>query len=250
MELAHLHELSELEQSYWWHVSKRRLISRWLKEYAPSPGFVIEGGIGSAGNLLSFQQQGYRVAGLDIMPEAVAYGKQRGIDNVQVHDLHQPWPFEEKSADAVVMLDVIEHVKYPEQVLNHAAKILKQDGILVLTVPAYQWLYGDWDRALGHHRRYTKKELLEQTKHAGFETLKITHWNSFTLPAALGIRTWQKINPQSRSAEFPQVSPWMNRLLMSCADAERCVTNYVRIPCGLSIAGLFRKSSEVPDVRS
>ncbi len=245
MEVAHLHELSVLEQSYWWHVSKRRLISRWLDQFAPAPGLVIEGGIGSAGNLLSFQQRGYQVAGLDIMPEAVAYGKERGIENVQVHDLHQTWPFEEQTADAVVMLDVIEHVQSPEQVLKHAACVLKQNGLLVLTVPAYQWLYGDWDRALGHYRRYTKKQLLKQTAQSGFEVLKITHWNSFTLPAALGIRTWQKIRPQSRSAEFPAVSAWMNRFLIRCADAERSLANYLQIPCGLSIAGLFRKSSEV-----
>lgn len=242
MELAHLHELSELEQTYWWHVSKRRLVTGWLKEFAPAPGFVIEGGIGSAGNLLSFQQMGYQVAGLDIMPEAVSYGKQQGIDQVQVHDLQQLWPFEEKSADAIVMLDVIEHVEHPVQVLEHAFHVLKDDGCLILTVPAYQWLYGDWDRALGHYRRYTKKQFLQQTIKAGFDSVKMTHWNSFTLPAALGVRTWQKMQPNSRSAEFPHVSPWVNRLLMSCADAERQMTNYLPIPCGLSIAGLFRKS--------
>ncbi|HBN75723.1 MAG TPA: hypothetical protein DD473_07875 [Planctomycetaceae bacterium] len=244
MEVAHLHELSELEQTYWWHVAKRDLVTNWLQQYSSPPGFIIEGGIGSAGNLLAFQELGYQVAGLDIMPEAVEYGRQRGLSQVQVHDLEQPWPFADESADAIVLLDVIEHVPHPVQVLQNAVRSLKPDGKIFLTVPAYQWLYGDWDEALGHYRRYTTRRLQQQTVAAGLKTIKLTHWNSFTLPAALGMRTWQKMCPLKRSAEFPRVSAITNRMLIGCAQIERAVNQFLNIPCGLSVAGVFEKSHD------
>jgi len=241
MEVAHLHELSELEQSYWWHIAKRDLVTNWLSRFAPPPGTVVEGGIGSAGNLLEFQRAGYDVIGLDIMPEAVAYGRQRGIENVHVHDLGKPWPIEDQSVDAVVLLDVIEHVEQPVEVLTHAHRVLKEDGKLFLTVPAYQWMYGDWDEALGHYRRYTRRRLEQQTVAAGFKTIKLTHWNSFTLPAACGVRTWQKLNPRRRAAEFPRVSRFVNQTLLQCARMERQVNEMMPVPFGLSVAGIFTK---------
>ncbi len=243
MEVAHLHELSQLEQTYWWHIAKRELVTRWLQQYVPAPARVVEGGIGSAGNLVSFQELGYEVAGLDIMPEAVEYGKKRGIADVHVHDLGKPWPFEADSADAVVLLDVIEHVEDPVAVLQHASRVLKPEGKLLLTVPAYQWLFGTWDEALGHYRRYTNRKLEQQTVAAGFKTLELTHWNSFTLPAAVGVRTWQKLCPQRKSAEFPRVSPLVNQLLLGCASFERACSRFVNIPCGLSVAGVFSKTA-------
>lgn len=246
MELAHLHQLSELEQTYWWHVAKRQRVLSWLEEFVPPPGLIIEGGIGSAGNLLDFQQRGYDVLGLDIMPEAVAYGQQLGLDHVLQHDLQQPWPAAEASARAVVLLDVIEHTADPVTVLHHARQVLSPDGLLILTVPAYPWLFGDWDRALGHYRRYTRRLLLQQTAAAGFIPRRLTHWNSFTLPAAVGLRTWQRLRPASRSAEFPQVSPVMNQLLLRCAQLERRVSDYVPIPAGLSLAGVFAVSPSHP----
>lgn len=244
MDVAHLDQLSELEQTYWWHVAKRQLVMDWLQEFAPAPGKLVEGGIGSAGNLLTFQNLGYEVSGLDIMPEAVEYGRKQGLQDVHVHDLEQPWPFKDASLDVVVLLDVIEHVSQPVQVLQHAHRLLKPSGKLILTVPAYQWLFSDWDDALGHYRRYTSRRLQQQTTAAGFQTCTLTHWNSFTLPAAIGLRGWQKLRPNRRPAEFPEVSPMVNQILLGCAAFERQWNRVMPVPCGLSVAGVFEKAPE------
>ena len=52
MESAHLDELIELEDRYWWHVAKRKIATGLLNNYVPSPAKIVEGGIGAAGNLL------------------------------------------------------------------------------------------------------------------------------------------------------------------------------------------------------
>lgn len=136
MDARHLSELAELEDGYWWHVAKRQLAVQLLSRFAPPPGLLIEGGVGSSRNLLEFRQMGYDTIGLDVMPEAVDMARQRGVEGVQLHDLEDAWPVDSGSARVVVLLDVIEHLAEPVIALEHAWRALQPGGALVVTVPA------------------------------------------------------------------------------------------------------------------
>ena len=68
MDPSHLTQLVQLEDNYWWHVAKRKLVLRLLNRFAPAPGRLVEGGIGSGRNLVEFDKQGYNVTGFDLMP--------------------------------------------------------------------------------------------------------------------------------------------------------------------------------------
>lgn len=241
MQASHLDELIQLEESYWWHIAKRELAVGLLQQYFPPPGLLIEGGIGSARNLLEFQRLGYEVAGLDLMSAAVANAKQRGLENIFEHDLGEPWPFAAESARVVILLDVIEHTEDPVRVLRHAYDTLQPGGGAIVTVPAYPWLFGDWDRSLGHYRRYTYAVLRQHAEAAGFTVDRIAHWNSFTTPAAFFVRGYQRCFPSNRSSEFPRVPDVANRLLLTMAQFERRLLSTVSPPFGLSLVGVLKK---------
>ena len=213
LDAHHLQELIDLEEGYWWHVAKRRLAGEILQRYLPAPGLLVEGGIGSGRNLLEFQRLGYEVAGLDIMPESVARARQVGLPNVHLHDLTEPWPIAAGTVRAVVMLDVLEHVPDPIRTLSHAVAALREDGGVVITVPAYPRLYSQWDKKLGHYRRYTRSELLRQTAAAGLQPVYEGHWNSFSVPAGARVaqaaafaigRRWCRV-PASPACSEPAV---------------------------------------------
>lgn len=240
MQPQHLQELADLEDTYWWHVAKRQLITEVLSKFAPPPGLLVEGGIGSSRNLLEFSDLGYTVSGFDVMPAAVELGRQKGLSRVAVHDLEQPWPVAEKSLRAVVLLDVIEHVANPVTVLSHVKRALQPDGALIVTVPAYQWLFSEWDRLLGHYRRYSTSMLDEQAASAGLKVVWRTHWNSFTFPAAVATRCWERVFPSRRTADFPRVSPRVNNLLLRAAQVERRLLLNVGVPFGLSVVGVLQ----------
>jgi SAM-dependent methyltransferase len=242
MDPSHLNELVVLEDSYWWHVAKRELALGLLQRHFPPPGKLVEGGIGSARNLLAFQERGYDVTGLDLMPQAIQLAKQRHARDVRLHDLMDPWPLPAGSVSAVVLLDVLEHVSDPVAVLGHARRVLRKGGGIVVTVPAYPWLFGDWDVALGHYRRYTAPRLQQQAGEAGLSVRRLGYWNSFTLPAAIAVRIYQRLLPKGRGADFPRVSPETNWLLLWLARCERLAMRWVTIPCGLSVVGVLEKA--------
>ena len=241
MEKSHFEDLIHLEDTYWWHVAKRQLATKLLRSQFPAPGRLVEGGVGSSRNLLEFRDLGYRVTGFDVMPEVVEHAKQRGLSDVHQHDLSEPWPLAPDSVRAVVLLDVLEHMDEPVQVLRHIAQVLEPGGGVVLTVPACPFLYSSWDVRLGHRRRYTARVLRAQALEAGLKVERITHWNSFTLPAACLIRGMDRVFSRDAGSQFPRVSPVVNSALLGCAAMERGWLTRIGVPFGLSIVGVLSK---------
>jgi SAM-dependent methyltransferase len=241
MESAHLTELIELEGNYWWHVAKRKIATGLLRSYVPSPARIVEGGIGAAGNLLTWKKAGYQVSGLDIMEDSIAHAKELGIEDVHKHDLHEPWPVEENSVSGIVLLDVLEHLADPAEALRQAARTLTENGKIIFTVPAYPFLFSDWDERLGHFRRYTPDMLREHVTNADLNVEKLRYWNSFTFPAAIAIRSVRKLFPSKKGTEFPRVSNLANKALIKAAEIETKAAQAISIPFGLSLVGVIGK---------
>ena len=79
---------------------------------------------------------------------------------------------DESAYDSVVYINVLEHVKDDALELEIAWNALKPQGHLILFVPALPWLYSDFDRQVGHYRRYMKRELEQLVRRAGFTLVK------------------------------------------------------------------------------
>lgn len=63
------------------------------------------------------------------------------------------------SFDAILYIDVLEHIEDDREELRQAAARLRPGGFLIVLSPAHQWLYSDFDRTIGHFRRYSKRSL-------------------------------------------------------------------------------------------
>ena len=99
--------------------------------------------------------------------------------NVKYLDLNNKEHFDkiEKKFDSVFALNVLEHVEDDHFALNLIYSILKDKGRLILLVPAHKFLYTCHDEAVGHYRRYTKKELSQKGLRTGFKITKTFYFN-------------------------------------------------------------------------
>jgi SAM-dependent methyltransferase len=94
---------------------------------------VLELGCGNGRNLRVFQGEN-EVLGIDGLDEAVAHASRLGIQ-AQTADLNQPLDMPDQSVDCVLLLDVLEHLEWPERCLRQAHRVLKPDGLLFVNVP-------------------------------------------------------------------------------------------------------------------
>ncbi|MEL6983597.1 MAG: class I SAM-dependent methyltransferase [Actinomycetota bacterium] len=118
------------------------------------------------------------------------------------------------SADAVTLLDVLEHIEDDNAFLAEIFEHLAPGGHLFLTVPAGQWLFSDWDTKLGHFRRYSRGQLRTIVGAAGFDVVSATYlFPELVLPAAA--RKFQRDDgndDEGQSAEFPELPTVVDRI--------------------------------------
>lgn len=80
--------------------------------------------------------------------------------------------------DSILYLDVLEHIEDDEKEILKALKSLRKDGNLILNVPAYKFLYSDFDNDVGHYRRYSKKDFLIIAEKLKLNILSIKYYDS------------------------------------------------------------------------
>ena len=235
----------ETERDYWWFVNKRRIVLQLLARHCGVQGRLLE--VGCGGGLLSsmLARDGWRVVGTDVSPAAAKFAQERGVHEALSYDASSGWPFDADSFDAFVMLDVLEHLQHDTAALQESARVLKQGGIGVVSVPAYPMLFSAWDEYNEHYRRYTLRQLRQVARAAGLEVLYGTHWNAISVPPAIVLRIRDRVRGvKLEGAEFPPVSAWVNNALKTYGWLEAAWLRWLPLCIGLSALVIVRKPGE------
>ena len=233
-------DLYELEDIHWWHKAKRELVTSFLKKYLLDKNEkILDVGCGTGKNLEEFSKYG-KVWGLDNSPEAIAFCKKRGFKNLNLGNIEK-MPYKKEFFDVVSALDVLEHVD-DLRALKEIRRILKKEGILIITVPAFDWLWSKWDEVLFHKRRYTEKSLSMALKKSGFRIINISYVYFFLVLPALIIRAIKKILYKDYyPSDFELSNKILNHILLTLARIERILMINFKIPFGTSIIAVLKK---------
>jgi len=223
-----------LEDFYWWFRGRRQIVLSALGDIKPQR--VLDVGCGTGANLLLFNGQ---TVGLDISSKALAFAKRRKKDLLLVQGSAEALPFEEGTFDLVLALDLLEHLPDDVKGLREMYRVLRKGGTLLVTVPAYRFLWSEHDEALGHFRRYSKGEIKGKMEGVGFSLKFISHAIVLPFfPIAL-FRLIQKIlrraNKQPKSS-LVILPPPLNDFLYSLLLREaKLIARGISFPFGVSI---------------
>src|SRR5205823_1375608 len=118
-------------------------------------------------------------------------------------------------------------------------------GALIASVPAYRFLWSGHDIALHHQRRYSRRELRDLLREAGFEMPRLTFLMTALFPFVVAFRVLDRLKRRS-TGEEPQahlvpVSDRVNALLLGLQNAELAVARHVTLPFGVSLLAVARK---------
>ncbi len=245
---ANIYEcMTQVANQLWWFRGRRFGIGLLLKQYLDEVSTerrVLSVGSGHRSELEFLTRYG-RVIGIDKDKDVV--GRLHGIEGVEelYHASVEKMPFEDSMFDAIFILDVLEHVEDDKSGMRELRRVLKPGGILVVTVPAFQWLWTRADEQLHHFRRYRKKTLLRLFAESDFEPMRVTYFNTFLFPPIAFLKIlfrWWK--PKGLvDHEVPRL--WINRILEKIFRAEFYCTSKVDFPFGVSLFAVARKDSHL-----
>jgi SAM-dependent methyltransferase len=231
----------QVEDQHWWYRGRRRVLSEVLDSLQlPASVSILDAGCGSGRNMVELAAHG-TVTGIELAETSVEAARRRDVGEVVAGSL-DTLPFPDSSFDLAVTLDVIEHLDDDRKALRELRRVVRPGGYLLVTVPAYQWLWSNHDVVNHHRRRYTRRTLLAAAHASGWTPLRTTHFNALLLPAAIAHRGLERVRrpagePQSDLQATP---PWLNSVLERPLHAEaRLIRRGRRIPAGLSLLAVF-----------
>ncbi len=236
-------KMAGVEDAMWYYRALHRHVLRSLARTLPTgPTLVLDAGCGTGGLLrrLREAQPAWTLTGLDFSPIACELARERtGGDIVQ--GSVAALPFADATFDAVVSCDVVCQVADPAQALREFHRCLKPGGPVVLTMPAYQWMFSYHDKEVGNLRRYSRGEVNALLLAAGFRIERSTYWNM--LPFPLTVLRRKILRPVASSSDvdlFPApVEAGFNALM---AVEHAWLGAGGSLPFGNSVLTVARKS--------
>jgi len=233
-------KMYELEDHYWWFVGRRGLALRLLRKYLRTERpDVLDLGCGT-GVVLRELSSWARPVGLDMSEKALGYCRQRNLTDLVQGD-GVKLPFAEESFDAIIGLDIFEHIEDDRAAFAESFRVLRPGGIVVLSVPAFKSLWGPHDVALHHFRRYRAPEVRERLREAGLEPVRVGYSVFFLFPIVVLWRIFEKGKKGPAKASLVHVPGWGNRLLAGIQNLESSLIERGDLPWGSSVIAVGRK---------
>ncbi|HET7537513.1 MAG TPA: class I SAM-dependent methyltransferase [Candidatus Didemnitutus sp.] len=234
-------KMVEVEDVMWYYRALHTHVTDALASRVSATAAVLDAGCGTGGLLRRWQevQPGWRLTGLDFSPVACEFARTRTMAEIVEGSIMQ-LPFDAERFDAIVSCDVVCQVNQPLVALREIARCLRPGGVVVLTMPAYAWMYSYHDRQVGNLRRYSRGEVFSALQNAGLSVARGTYWNTALFPLAVLRR---KIFPGAETTSDvhlfpPPVEALFNRL----TDLERAwLRAGARLPFGNSVLAVAVK---------
>jgi len=243
MNIGEYAEMYKLESFYWWFVARRQLLESLVESIARDfkRPTILDVGCGTGINYSVLSKYGDTFS-TDASAEALAFSKSRGTDGLARSHL-ESLPFANSTFDIVTALDVLEHVDDDLKALDEILRVTAKRGVLVITVPAYGFLWSEHDEALHHRRRYAASELRNKLTNAGFEVERISYYITLLFFPILFMRFIQSVTKKSIQAKTSHIvlPGWLNSLLVGILGFERWLLRWINLPFGVSIVCLARK---------
>ena len=234
----------KIEENNWWFRVRRNLIFDLLRKYkVPKNGKIFDFGCGS-GYLVSYLQKlGYDASGADASSQSIEFGLSKGIRNLSVAKDVEISHLE-KDFDLILALDVIEHIEDDLRAIRGIERALKQRRIAIITVPAYQWMWGLQDEVAHHFRRYSMSGLVDTIKRSGnFEIIHKTYFNTFLFLPIVVVRILSKwFNIKKRESDFDINNRFLNGLFYFIFNLEIYFLKFFSFPFGVSILLVLKKN--------
>jgi len=251
-------EYEDFERWHWWFQGRQQILASILRRELTrqrsaglGPRRLVSLGCGPAAGLdwlVDVLGGDGRVIGVDADPSGALRGHRETVaalpDGVAfAYGRAEATPLRSASCDAVLALDLIEHMEDDAAGLAEAARLVRPGGFLLVTVPAFQSLWGNQDVVSHHKRRYSASSFAGAFERAGIQLSWLTYFNTVLFPAVAAVRWGRRLfgRADAEVSDFDSGRPGvLNTALTRVFAAERHVVGKLRLPFGVSLVAVAR----------
>ena len=231
----------ENQKEHWWYKGRREIISSIISKFVLKNNKlkILDFGAGSGANTIALSHYG-EVYVYEKNENALQLLKKRfeKIPDIFVLDEINENIF----FDLIIASDVIEHIEKDDEIIKFFSKVLKNDGNILITVPAYNFLYTERDKVLGHFRRYNSNTLKKKTNKY-FKIIKLSYYNFFLFSLSVVLFVFIKLFKIKSLITSPENTPnfFLNNLFYKIFSSEKFFLKHINFPVGASIVCLAKK---------
>lgn len=231
-----------IQQRHWWFVTKKSIILDIIdRSHQPSHNSsALDIGCGAGLMLGALAVRGH-TCGMDMSDDAIGFSKEIFDGTIKKGSLPDDVPYATDSFTLITALDVIEHVDDDVGALKALRSRLVDNGIAVITVPAYMFLWSAHDEVNQHKRRYTAKELTSKLKAAGFSIEKLSYFNTLLFPVVYVVRKLNNMLGRDGASDVEMPGDVANFILTKVFGLEKYLLRFMDLPFGVSILAVVRK---------
>lgn len=232
--------MREIEDKHWWFVARRNILEGVLSTLnLPQHCKILEVGCGTGGNITFLKKFG-EVICVENEESAAEMARKRALALVLSGSLPNEIPTFDDQFDLIVLFDVIEHIDQDSESLQALSKLLKPGGRIVLTVPAFSFLWSQHDEENHHKRRYNRRNLSCLVTSSKLSLDYISYFNFWLFPIVAGIRVIRKVIPYKGAWQDMKLpAPVPNKILQSIFNSERHFIGKRNLPFGMSLVAVI-----------
>ncbi len=242
-------QFAEIEQRHWWFQGRRAVLTCVLREQLghdtgpTSERRIFDAGCGT-GEMIDMLRAFGSVSAIDPSEDAVRRCVDRFDGTVDVRCGELPRDLPPSGCEMVTAFDVLEHLDDDLGALEAIHAVLPDGGVVVITVPAYAFLWGQHDVINGHRRRYRARQIRALLEASGFQVDRLTYFNTLLFPIVVLVRASRRLRSRGAidpASDFTMPRPAVNRLLLAVFSFEARLLRRASLPFGVSILAVGRK---------
>jgi SAM-dependent methyltransferase len=237
-----------IHQHPWWQARAKLALGLIAANGIEPPARILDAGCGWGTTLFALEQAGFRAAGMDVSRRVLDRLDRPGRSLFEADLSCDILPGIMPPFDAILALDVIEHIDDDRAAVARLSRLIRPGGVLILSVPALPELFSEFDTIQGHRRRYLPDTLRAACDGAELEVARIFWWGQWLVPLLRRQRRKNKSQPGESAAQtyrrYLALPPWPVPWLMKLGFArEYRRTLEGRLRTGTSLFAVARRES-------
>ena len=238
----------DYERNHWWFKARNKILINLIRKYTnqDKPAIV---NIGAATGYSSKLMESIgKVISVEYDPESYHFIK----DELQLNAVQGSilgLPFQDERFDVVCAFDVVEHVENDKKAIDEMIRVCKPGGIILVTVPAFQFLWSGHDIINHHFKRYRRSEIKKLFSNTETDRMYVSYFNCILFFPIAMVRLAGKIFSKKAKKDTPLKSDFekmnstlVNKVLYSFFYIENVLINRkIHLFPGISIVSMYKK---------